>query len=236
MLVVNAGSNTISVFKILWNGELVLFSSSTSSQGTAPISLTVYDNWVYVLNAGATLMVPSIAGFTLSKTGVLTYLAGSKQSIGPYSPEQIGFNPEGNVLVVTEKGVNAIITFTVDWNGVADADTTTLSAGIGPYGFAFACENTLVTSEAGSRSASSYALSEDGNLNTISSVIKTGGSTDTPCWVAINEWNNYAYTGNAGSGTISSYSISPWGGLTLEHTIAATVTGTALDLAFSKYS
>ena len=76
----NAGSNSISVFYILSSGVPV-FSSMTSSHGTTPISLTVNDNWVYVLNAGTTIIAPSIAGFMLSKTGMLTYIAGSKQSL-----------------------------------------------------------------------------------------------------------------------------------------------------------
>ena len=237
LLVVNSASNTISVFKILGNGKPVLTSSSTSSHGTAPISLTVHDNWVYVLNAGSTSIHPNIAGFILSKNGILTYLHGSKQSLSlGSSPEQLGFNPEGNVLVVTEKGTNTIATFTVDENGVVDADTTTASAGMGPYGFAFAHENKLVTSEVMTKSTSSYALSEEGSLNTISSAIPTGGSEDTPCWVAINWMNTHVYTGNGGSGTVTSYSISPWGKLAVANTIAATVTGPALDLAFSKYS
>jgi len=239
LLVVNAGSNSISVFYILGNGVPV-FSSMTSSHGTTPISLTVNDNWVYVLNVGTTTpsIAPSIAGFTLGKTGMLTYIAGSKQSLSASSsPEQIGFNPNGNLLVVTEKGANIIDTFTVDWNGVADAPMAHASAGSGPYGFAFTDSNKLVVSEAGSGSASSYALSYEGNFHTISGKIKTGSTLDTPCWVAINDWGTIAYTANGGSGTITAYSLSTMGQLTLLSTAAATVSSApALDLAFSAHS
>ena len=237
LLVVNSASNTISVFKVLNNGAPILISSSTSSHGTAPISLTTNDNLVYVLNAGTNVIAPSIAGFILGKKGMLTYMYGSMKSLSLNSaPEQIGFNPEGNLLVVTEKGTNTIDTFAVNHNGVAYAAKNQASAGAGPYGFAFTCENNLVVSEVGTMSASSYALSCRDNLKTISSAIKTGGTTDTPCWVAINDKNNFAFTGNGGSGTITAFSISRWGVLTLKNTIAATVNGPALDLAFSQNS
>ena len=49
----------------------------------------------------------NIAGFRLSNAGVLTFISGSIQPLSGAStpsPEQIGFNNWGNVLVVTEKG------------------------------------------------------------------------------------------------------------------------------------
>ena len=63
LLVVNTESNTITVFNVQSNG-MPIWSSTTSSHGTMPISLTVSDNWVYVLNAGGT---GNIAGFMLEQ-------------------------------------------------------------------------------------------------------------------------------------------------------------------------
>ena len=84
-----------------------------------PISLTVYDNLVYVLNAGHP-GTGNIAGFWLSNSGTLSYIAGSSQPLSAASgtsAEQIGFNPDGNVLVVTETGTNIIDTYTSKLNG-----------------------------------------------------------------------------------------------------------------------
>jgi 6-phosphogluconolactonase len=235
LLVVDAGSNEISVFSVQSSG--LTYLGKASSHGTMPISLTVNDNLVYVLDAGTTTIAPNIAGFMLSKTGVLTYIAGSKQPVSASSsPEQIGFSPNGEVLVVTEKGTNTIGTYTVDRNGVADAPTTHASAGAGPFGFAFTDKNKLIISEAGDRSLSSYAVSDEGDLRTISGVIKTGGASDTPCWVAIGDEGSLAYAGNGGSGTVSAFSISRRGKLNLISSVAATVNAPALDLAFSKHS
>lgn len=228
LIVVDAGSNQLSVFRVKDNS--LTLTDRVSSHGSTPISVTINDNLVYVLNSGGT---PNIAGFWLSKTGILTYIARSNKIVSGTSPEQIGFNPNGNVLVVTAKGSDKIDTFRVN-DGVASAPMTTASAGSGPYGFAFNSKGYLVDSEAASVSASSYALSHSGTLTTISGKI-SNGATGTPCWVAITDNGKIAYTGNAGGG-ISTYLISNKGMLSLSSSVSATVGGAALDLAFSKGS
>ncbi|MGO8805063.1 MAG: lactonase family protein [Candidatus Bathyarchaeia archaeon] len=242
LLVVDAGSNQISVFNVLSSGVPV-FNSITGSQGTTPISLTVYNNWVYVLNAGAT---PNISGFTLSNTGKLTYIDSQPLSgLALNLPEQIGFSPDGKVLVVTEKGSNSIDTYTVGYNGLASSPTTYTSVGNGPYGFAFTGEDNLVISEAAGSAGtaglspddgtlSSYVISDQGTLRTISGAMPTFGAA--PCWVAIDGEGSFAYTSNAHGGTISIFAISPSGGLNLISSIAAKTNIPCLDLAFSKNS
>jgi 6-phosphogluconolactonase (cycloisomerase 2 family) len=110
----------------------------------------------------------------------------------------------------------------------------TTSAGSGPYGFAFNSKDYLIDSEAGSASASSYALTNRGHLTTISSAIPNGIIGATPCWVAITGNGRIAYTGNGGKG-ISIYAISHDGVLSLV-TGEVAVSGAALDLALSRDS
>ena len=229
LLVVDAGSNQITVFGV--HGTTLKFASITSSHGDDPISLTVSRNLVYVLDAAGS---GNIAGFRLSEAGVLSYIPGSAQPLSRAaapSPEQIGFNPRGNILVVTEKGTNTIDTYTVDHNGVANPPTSQTSAGSGPYGFAFTNQNQLIVSEAASNSLSSYLLSSDGLLRTISGAIPTFGLA--PCWVVIGNNGQFAYTTNAHGGTISTFAISHSGGLRLMSSIAAQTAIPALDMAFS---
>ncbi len=235
LLAVNAGSSQISVFSVQSNGVPV-FSSIANSHGTAPISLTIHNSWVYVLNNGSATITGNIAGFMLSSTGTLTYLTGSNQPLsGPNaSPEQVGFSPDGKVLVVTEKGTNIIDTYLVGTSGVAGAPTTHVSVGNGPYGFAFTGLDNLVVSEAATDTLSSYVVSDQGTLRTISGAMPTFGNA--PCWVAINNGGSFAYTSNAHGGTISTFSISSSGGLNLLSSIAAKTNIPALDLAFSKNS
>jgi 6-phosphogluconolactonase len=202
--------------------------------GTMPISLTIYKNWVYVLDAGGS---GNIAGFMLSNTGALTYLAGSNQPLSGManpSPEQIGFNPDGNVLVVTEEGTNTIDTYIVGPDGIAENPATFTSIGGGPYGFAFTGENNLIVTEAATNTLSSYVLSDMGTLRTISGAMPTFGNA--PCWVAINDMGSFAYTSNAHGGTISTFSISGTGGLNLLSSKEAQLNIPTLDLAFSKHS
>jgi 6-phosphogluconolactonase len=231
LLVVDAGSNQITVFSV--QGTSLTFASIASSQGTDPISLTVSNNLVYVLDAGGS---GNIAGFNLNDGG-LTFVPGSNQPLSGQaspSPEQIGFNPQGNVLVVTEKGTNTIDTYTVGENGVASPPTTTTSAGVGPYGFAFTNQGNLILSEAASDTVSSYAVSDIGQLRIISGAIPTFGNA--PCWLVVSGDGKLAFTANAHGGTISTFSISGDGALTLFSSVAAHTSIPALDMAFSPNS
>lgn len=231
LLVVNAGSDEISVFRVQSSSGLT-YLSKVSSHGSKPISLTVYRNLVYVLNAGGSA---NIAGFKLSRTGVLTYIDGSNQPLSGMadpSPEQIGFSPNGRVLVVTEKNTNILDTYMVDKNGVASAPTTYDSIGDGPYAFAFTNRDKMVLSEAASDTMTSYVVSYQGDLRTISGAMPTFGAA--PCWVVIDDRGNFAYETNAADGTISTFSISRSGAITLVSAIAAKMKTPALDLAFSK--
>jgi 6-phosphogluconolactonase len=231
LLVVDAGSNQITVFRVV--GTILVRTSITSSHGSDPISLAVSGNLVYVLDAGGS---GNIAGFTLNN-GVLHFIPGSVRPLSGQaspSPEQIGFNPRGNVIVVAEKATNTIDTYEVGSNGVASSPDSQVSAGSGPYGFAFTSQGYLIVSEAASNSVSSYAVSASGQLRTISGAIPTFGLA--PCWLVIGGNNQFAYTTNAHGGTISTFSISRSGGLTLFSSVAAHTAVPSLDMSFSQNS
>ncbi len=101
ILVINAGSNDMSVFKV--DGNTLSLTDKISSHGTMPISITIHENLVYVLNAGKSDVRGNIAGFKLDD-GELSPIARSVQLLsGVTAPAEIYFNPEGTVLVVTEK-------------------------------------------------------------------------------------------------------------------------------------
>jgi 6-phosphogluconolactonase len=236
LVTVDAGSNQVTAFQVNGDGSLT-FASIAGSHGTMPISVTISRDVVYVLNAGTSAVAGSIAGFTLGNDGQLTYIAGSSLLVGGAagsSPEQIGFNNRGNVLVVTEKAANLIDTYTVAKSGLASGPTTIASNSAGPYGFAFTNKDDLVISEAATGTLSSYSVSRDGTLTTISGSIPDFGSA--PCWVAVTQDGRYAYTSNAHGGTISSYSISGRGALILRSSVAASTSIPTLDLAFNSNS
>jgi 6-phosphogluconolactonase (cycloisomerase 2 family) len=215
LAVVNAGSNEVSLFRVSGDGTLSL-TDRVSSGGTSPISVTFSHELLYVLNAGGS---GNIAGFQISSSGDLSPIAGSVQplSTGASGPAQISFAPGGRWLVVTEKATNVISTYAVDNNGVASGPVTSTSSGATPFGFGFTNAGTLVVSEAfggaaNASAVSSYTGPENGAWAPISPSVAT---TETAaCWIVVTNSGRYAYTTNAGSGTISGYAIHQ-GGLTL---------------------
>jgi len=238
LLVVNAGSNDISAFRVN-HGDLTL-TDKAGSMGTFPISVTIHENVVYVLNAGGKEAAGNIAGFHLNDHGQLSPIPGSARSLsGKTAPAQISFNPTGSVLVVAEKSTSLIDIYTVDPNGIATGPTTHASSGTTPFGFAIDKKGQLIVSEAaggpsGTSAVSSYSLSNKGDLSTVS-----GSIPDTQmaaCWLVVTGNSRYAYTANAHSGTISSYSIASSGEITLLQAVAANTGAGNLDLALTRNS
>src|SRR5437667_6092990 len=165
LIVVNAGSNDISVFSV--NHKGLTLTDTTSSQGTMPISVTVHGSVVYVLNSGGAESTGNIAGFALSD-GQLSEISGSVQPLrGVTAPADISFNPTGTVLVVTEKSTGKIDTFLVNDHGGASAPNLLASIGGTPCECHFPTVGTLVVSEAAggpsrTSAVSSYSISNSG--------------------------------------------------------------------------
>jgi 6-phosphogluconolactonase len=230
LLAVNAGSNDVSAFAVGRDGDLELVSRA-SAGGTDPISVTIHDDLVYVLDAGGQ---GDIAGL-LSFGGLLFALPGWRQPLsGPAtSPEQIAFNPDGRLLVVTEKGASEIVTYRVGWFGRAGAPEVQTSAGAAPYGFAFDARGRLFVSEAAASALSSYRVRPFDGLTSVSASVVNGQLA--ACWVAVTPNGREAFTIDAHSSTISSYAIHADGSVTLEQGLAAgTGAGTApLDASIS---
>jgi 6-phosphogluconolactonase len=236
LLVVNAGSNDISVFAVTSNGVELL--DRVASGGDRPISVTVFRGLVYVLNAGGS---GNISGFRLDVLGGLHPLPNSTRplSTSASDPAQIAFGPDGTTLVVTEKAANSISTYDVNEDGLPSGPNTQPSAGATPFGFAFDRHGTLIVSEAfgggpGASALSSYRLAGNGTLEVISESV---GTTQTAsCWVVITGNGRFAYTTNTGSGNISGYLIGKDGSLSLLTPGGVSgVTGAApIDLALAR--
>lgn len=236
LLVVNAGSNDVSSFRVRGDGSLELLDV-TPSGGQRPVSVTESQGVVYVLNAGGN---GGIAGFRLVR-GHLSAISGATQPLSSSNAgaAQVQFDDAGRVLVVTEKATNSLTTYVVDRNGVAGSPHVTASNGATPFGFAIS-RGVAVVSEAFGGAAdasalSSYRIGSDGSLITISASVPT---TETAaCWVVITKDGRFAYTTNAGSATISGYRIRD-GKLTRlnDNGVTATTDATPIDMALSRDS
>lgn len=226
LLVVNGGDNTVTSFVITRDG--LIRRDVEPSGGVRPVSVTVNDNVVYVLNAGD----DSITGFRLNDRGDLKPIAGSTRPLSGTGTgaAQVQFSRDGDALVVTEKATKKIDTFSVGENGVVTGVTVTDSVGTVPYGFDIDRRDHVIVSEAATGSVSSYQL-DDGALGVITgSLVDTQGA---PCWLIASRDGRFAFTTNAASGTISSYRIAGDGSLTLLAAVAGTPGAGPTDVAQS---
>jgi 6-phosphogluconolactonase len=215
LFAVNPGSDSISSFRVRRDGlELI---DTDASGGDQPISLTVDDGLLYVLNGGG---AGDITGHRVSRHGALSPLVGSTRPLSGAGtgPAQVSFDPGGETLVVTEKATSLIDTYEVDGDtGLASGPDPQASAGATPFGFAFDRSGHLIVSEAFGGAAdasavSSYAV-DDGVIDPISPSV---GTTETAaCWIVVTKNGRFAYTSNTGSGSISGYGVSHGGALTL---------------------
>jgi len=214
LLVANAGSNEISVFSVDADGLTLV--DNIASGGTRPTSLTLYKDLLYVLNAGD---AGNITGFVMDSSGQLTPLAGSTRLLSGAgtAPAQISFSRDGNALVVTERATNKIVTYAVSKDGLASGPSVHDSSGITPFGFAFTQQGVLVVSEAFGGAALASAVSSydvsNGSFNVISASVPTDQTA--ACWIAVSRNGKFAYSTNAGSGSVSAYHVGTDGSLSL---------------------
>ena len=240
LFAVNAGSNEISVLAIGKDGLTLV--DKVSSGGTRPISLTVHENLLYVLNEGGD---PNITGFTVSDSGELTPLPGSTRPLTAGSaadPAEVSFRNDGALLAVTEKAANLIDVYVVGSNGVAGPPNPNPSNGITPFGFAFDQRHHLISSEAfggapNGAAVASYTTALNGTLD----VTSTGSTHDlqtAACWIVITNNGHYVYTTNTGSGSVSNYAVDSNGLLTLLNSVAANIGAMSapIDMALNNSS
>jgi 6-phosphogluconolactonase len=228
LLVVNAGSNEISVLRTDDHG--LKFASKTASGGNMPTSIAVSHDLVYVLNGGPS---PNITGFTLRHDGRLVPIPNSTRALAGAAFGEISFDGRGESLVVTDKGNSNIIVFGVNDQGLAGSAVTNPSNGAVPFGITFDRHDHLLAVEAGSDAVSSYSIEKNDMLHTISASVANGQKA--ACWIASNG-HRYVFTTNPGTHSVSSYSLDAQSGeLKLIAGIAATGT-TPLDVATSRHA
>lgn len=243
LFAVNAGSDSISVFLVTSDGLSLV--GATDSGGKNPVSLTSFGNLLYVLNEGGSVgSVDTIAGFTVDAGGHLRMISsGTGLSAPSVEPAEISFNPEGNLLIVTEKETNNIDVFTLDERGLPIGKRVIASAGQTPYGFAFGKRDQLFVSDAfggasDSGALSSYFVPQNASLSTIDG--EQSDDQTAPCWVALTSDGRFAYTTNTGTGTVSGYTVGYGGSLQLLNSGGVTAslgaTSAPIDLAVTNDS
>lgn len=232
LIAVNAGSDTISVFRV--RGDTLSLLQVTDSGGSFPVSVAARGGLVYVLNGEGEA---SVQGYKIV-AGLLVRLPGSNRTLGlsasqtprfTSTPGQVAFSPGGSQLLVTTKGNgSAIDTFAVGPRGRLSAEPVVNSLpGQVPFALTFDEQGLLLVAEAGTNALASFTLNGDGTITPIASV---GTGQAATCWVV--GVRRYVYTSNAGSASLSQFQEEIGGGLALlgnTATDAGTVDAAASD-------
>jgi 6-phosphogluconolactonase (cycloisomerase 2 family) len=203
---VNAGSDSVSVFRT--GPRRTKLIDVVRSRGVAPASIDEHDGRVYVLNSGGT---PSVTAYWRLPGGSLWPVATRELAPGAQGAAQVSVTPDGRSLVVSERLSNRLETLPLDAFGRPGRPVVTASSGAVPFGFGISPQGTIVVSEAGASTVSSYRLGRTGALGTITASLAVGQGA--ACWVAVSPNGRFAYTGNAAGG-ISGFAIARDGSLT----------------------
>lgn len=229
---VNAGDNTISVFRVSNEGNLLLYQNINSG-GKMPVSLDVYEKLLYVVNGGG-----NICGFKIQDDGMLQKIEASGKPLSKMvaGPAQISFRPGGKVLAVTEKMTNSITTYALNDMGVAGDPQTTDANAETPFGYAFAFHNKMIVTDAfggrpGESQVTSYEVGNDGSVTFISRLPVFQAAA---CWIALSKNNKYGLLTNTASNSISSIKIDPSGELHLIDSVAAKTASSPIDIGIDQ--
>ncbi len=229
LLAVNAGSDSISVFKV--EGDQLHRTQVLSSNGPFPTSLAVHGGLVYVLDAGGDGFVSGyrIVNGTLHPISNSTRALGLGNTTPPNflgAPAQIGFTPNGAHLIVTTKTHNTVDVFSVSGGRPSATPTVNAAAGV-PFAFLFDRVGRLVLNFAASSSLQTYKVNGDNSITPVSAA--TGDGQAAACWATAA--HGFVYASNTGSGSVSQFRVTSNGTSVLVNGTAASGIPGAIDSA-----
>jgi 6-phosphogluconolactonase len=214
LFAVNAGSGTVSVFKVHHLSPLLV--DKVTSGGSEPNAVAQHGNVVYVLNVGGS---SNVVGFRL-QDDKLKQIANSTRFLSTNNSGAGGFafSPDGRFLVVVERLTNNIDVFTLQSDNTLSPIVVNPSVGPGAFSVAFAPNGAALVSETGPSSLSngsaisSYAIAGNGTLAPITASLPTLGAAN--CWNVVTPDGKFVYASNAGTSNISGFAIASTGTLT----------------------
>ena len=210
----NAGSGTVSVFRVR-SASLTLLDQ-VDSCGSEPLSIAQSGNFVYVLNGAA---AGSVVAFEFDGRK-LRQIPNSTSFLSTTSAggSSVTTSPDGKTLVVTERLTNTIDTFQIRPDGTLGPIVLNTSKAPGVFSASFAPDGAVLVSETGPADASngsaisSYSVVPNGTISPISQSVPPLGAAN--CWNAVAPNGQWVYVSNAGSDSVSSFTIGNGGTLT----------------------
>jgi uncharacterized protein (TIGR03000 family) len=228
VLAVNPGSNSVAVLRKGVDGQLAPVPGSPfPSGGSAPLSLTMHGDLVYVANQAPPFANPSsppnLMGFRMSKDGALTPIENAKITFpAGHGPAQIEFSPDGTTLVVTsgfqDQNTSRIHAYKVQGDGTlqeGSGSPVQPEGASGVVGFSWNPEGTrvYVSNFRGSAVTVFDVDRQNGGVKQLGQAY--GDNEKAACWTAISANGKTLYVANFVSNSISVFDVHADGKLTL---------------------
>lgn len=212
----NPGSDNVTVFAV--DGDALTLIQKVYA-GDQPLSIALSGNLAYLLDGS--VAGNGITGFTVRANGRLSPIPDSFRALSsPIAvPGDVKFSPDGRTIVVTGKVGSILDVFQVRASGLLSRAVQNQSFGPRPFAEAFRNDGRLLVFESGlpienNAAVSSYNLDRPSSQLSVITGSEHNGQTDG-CWIVITEDQQYAYTANFASGTISSYELRSDGSVNL---------------------
>ena len=228
VLAVNPGSDSVAVLRKGEDGKLMPVAGSPfASGGSAPLSLTIRGDLVYVANQAPPFAkptsLPNIMGFKIGNDGKLTPIANSKVTFPKgHGPAQVEFSPSGETVVVTsgfqDEATSSVHGYKVQADGTlkeGPGSPAHATGASGDVGFSWNPEGNRV-----------YVSNFRGSAVTVFDVDKQTGAVkqigpanpshgEAACWTALSSDGKTLYVANFVSNSISVFDVKADGKLSL---------------------
>jgi 6-phosphogluconolactonase (cycloisomerase 2 family) len=193
------------------------FVGEANCGGQGPISIAVHGNLLYVLN------IANITAFRIRQDGSLRAIPSSTRFLATVGGRDLGdsdiaFNPNGNLLAVTERVANQIVVFPVQADGTTGSPVVNNS-------------NEAAGAPGGGAAASSYSVADDGTLHVISGSVPSQGAG--ACWNVLTKDGKFCVLTNAGSSNETLLLVSELGQLSFHSVTSAGSNVAPLDTALT---
>ena len=216
-------------------GTLTALGSPLSTGFSLPTSLAISPNGLFMYEMGQGL---SSSMFGIESNGTLTPLGSLPSPPFPngFGPTTIAVSPDNQFVYMLDY-TSTISTFGIDSNGVSSTVGSPVT--VNPMTLAFSLvissngQFAYVTFENGT--VSTFSIGGDGSLTPVGSPTPVGTHplTDLAYGIAISPNGQFAYVGNAGNGTISTFSIGSNGALSLVGSPISSGTGSNIPTSIA---
>jgi 6-phosphogluconolactonase (cycloisomerase 2 family) len=226
LFAVNQGSNSVAVFRVRSDGSLHLVkNAAVNSGGTEPVSLSIANGLLYVVNRGDEVqgqsgsIAPTITVFNIQENGDL------KQNFADTTTLPVGLSPS-QLLISSNSKLAFLDTFTPPpLNNVTDANevlpflvgndgklTPVSTGGLGatvnpPLLLGLAQnpnQNIIYAGLTGAADVGVFTFDDSGNLTLVDTVATAGKG---PCWTTVSADGKFLYTVDTGTNSVGVFSL-----------------------------